>query len=80
MQDIEIAQLPRFGGKELRIRLRQYEGRLLGDLRVFAPGRDGTLRPTKAGVSFAVGKLGTIIAGLEKARDRAKEIAEEHSR
>ena len=78
-QEETITILPRYGGYELRVRLRWYRGRLIIDVRNFYSGTDGEMLPTKAGVAFGVRKLSQIIDALEKARDRVNEIARENS-
>ena len=79
LQEEIIATFPKYGGKELRIRLRPYDGRLIIDLRNFYLGSEGEMLPTKSGISFAIGKLRPIITALEAASDRAEEIANDHT-
>ena len=81
MQENEtIAAYKRRGGQELRVSLRCFEGRLIAVVRNFYVGQDGTMRPTKARVRFAIAKLGPMIEALRKARDRAEAIGVERSR
>ena len=79
LKEETIATFSKYGGKELRIRLRPYGGRLIIDLRNFYLGSEGEMLPTKSGVSFAIGKLRPIITALEAARDRAEEMTRENS-
>ena len=74
-----IAKFKRHGEEELQVSLRWYRGRLIVDLRNFYLGSEGEMLPTKSGISFAIGKLRSIITALEAASDRAEEMARENS-
>ena len=66
--ETEIFTIQKNRKEQLRIRLREYNGHPLLDLRVFEPDSTGRLKASTRGVSVNVRLIGEIIEGLEQAR------------
>lgn len=60
-------------GQSVRVQLRQYEGRVIVDVRKFFTV-DGRLQPTKKGVSLVIARLPELAAALNKAVANAREL------
>ena len=67
-----FATIPRGRGEELRVGLSSLNGRSFLDLRIWYPTEDGTLRPSKKGVTCRLDQL----PDLETALARAIEFAQ----
>jgi hypothetical protein len=61
-------------GQSVRVQLREFEGRALIDLRRHYTGKDGTLQPTKKGLSIAVTRLPELVTAINKALGKAREL------
>ena len=66
MEDVVIATLDK-GKTELRIMIRDHEGRKFVDLRTFVKVADGDPVPTRKGVTLPPELLPQVIAALEEA-------------
>jgi hypothetical protein len=62
------------GCESVRIELREYEGRVFVDVRIYFPDGRGVLRPSKKGVCVAVNKLPQLSQGIIKAVARARAL------
>lgn len=56
------------------VKLQEYEGWPLVDMRVAATGNDGISRPTNKGLALNIAKLPELIKALQKAERRAREM------
>jgi hypothetical protein len=56
----------------LRVALDEYEGRRVVDCRKFYKREDGTLKPTRKGLTLAVERLPALAALITAALDRAR--------
>lgn len=63
-QGERLATFPRNGGEELRVTLSEYQGHPYVSLRVWAPGSDGQLWPTKKGCSVRIRELADLVEAL----------------
>jgi hypothetical protein len=61
-------------GEAIFIQLREYEGRALVDVRKHFTAKDGTMQPTKKGLSIVVARLPELAAALTKAAAKAVEL------
>lgn len=61
-------------GEAVIVQLREYEGRILLDARVYFTNSDGKLKPTAKGLSLAVLRLPELAAAIEKAHRKAQEL------
>ena len=61
-------------GFSVRVELTTYEGQDLVDVRSYATAADGTMQPTRKGISLSIRKLPELLAALVKARDKAAEL------
>lgn len=74
-EPIEVAKFWRNRrGEAVIVQLSEYEGRALIDLRVNFTTPDGTLRPTKKGLSLVVARLPDLLRAVEKAHGKAVEL------
>jgi hypothetical protein len=62
------------GGESVRIEIREYEGRVVADVRIYFPDSKGVLKPSKKGICVAVNKLPELTRGISKALARAREL------
>lgn len=70
-----IATVPKNSVDEVRVRLTEFRGHKLCDVRQFTELDTGKERtPTKKGVAFAVRLLPEIIAALKQAEDEARAV------
>lgn len=67
-----VAIIPKNTLEKIRIELEQYKKQNLVSIRVYYNSGDADWRPTKKGVSIQVKKLDDVIAGLQKAREKAQ--------
>jgi hypothetical protein len=61
-------------GESVRIELREFNGRVVADVRIYFPDGQGVLRPSKKGVCVAVNKLPELARGINLALVRAREL------
>jgi hypothetical protein len=61
-------------GQAVIVQIREYKGRTIVDVRVHYTGRDGTLLPTRKGLSVAVLRLPELSAAVTKALATAREL------
>jgi Transcriptional Coactivator p15 (PC4) len=54
-------------GESIRIQIRSCEGRRVIDLRRFYTDKEGILRPTRNGLTLAIGRLPELAKGISKA-------------
>lgn len=73
MDEVIISAIRKNKRESVVVRLYEYEGYKLGDVRVFYSDGDA-LKPTGKGASFAVRLLPEIIAGLQAAEAKAREL------
>jgi hypothetical protein len=71
--DIQLAVFPRGrrgeeDSEQLKIQVREYEGKKYLDLRIFFRGREGDMLATKKGLTLRVKELDQAIAALQRAR------------
>jgi len=66
--ECEVFTIQKNHKEQLRIRLREYNGHQLLDVRVFEPDSTGRLKPSKRGVSVNVNKIDELIDGFLQAR------------
>ena|SRR6266436_1046759 len=69
---IEVAQWQLNGQEEIRIRLSEYSGRNVIDLRVWWRAANGEYRPGPRGVTFDVRHLSNLRKGFKKACSQAR--------
>jgi hypothetical protein len=62
------------GGESIRVEIREYQGRVVVDVRVHFPDAKGVLRPSKKGVCVAIKRLPELARGITKALARAREL------
>jgi hypothetical protein len=62
------------GGESVRVQLREYQGRVLVDVRVHRTDTDGILKPTTKGVALSIRKLPKLTAAIGKALIKAREL------
>lgn len=62
------------GGESVRIELREFEGRVVADVRIYFADGKGVLRPSKKGVCLTIHKLPELARGITKALTRAREL------
>jgi hypothetical protein len=62
------------GGEAIRVQLKEFEGRVLVDARVWYTANDGTLQPTAKGLSCVVLRLPDLAAAINKAVAKAEEL------
>lgn len=67
-----FATLPRSRGEELRVALSSLSGRSFLDLRIWYPAEDGTMRPSKKGVTCRLDQLPELEAALASASEFAR--------
>lgn len=72
MDDIHITTIPKNASEEIRITLGEFNGHMLFNARVFFEAKDGTWRPSKAGLAFRVDRLATFVGAAEEALERAR--------
>jgi hypothetical protein len=61
-------------GEAIFVQLREFEGRALVDVRKHFTAKDGTMQPTKKGISIMVTRLPELAAALTKAAAKAVEL------
>lgn len=61
-------------GEAVFVQLREFEGRALVDVRKHFTAKDGTMQPTKKGLSIVVARLPELAAALTKAAAKAVEL------
>jgi hypothetical protein len=62
------------GGESVRIEIREYQGCVILDLRIYFPDGKGVLKPSKKGLCFTIRKLPEFARGVSKALTRAREL------
>lgn len=68
-----LAIIPKNKRESLVVRLYEYEGHQLADVRAFYAADGDELKPTGKGTSFNVRLLPDVIRGLQKAEKQARE-------
>jgi Transcriptional Coactivator p15 (PC4) len=71
MKPIIVSRWPGGPGREVQVRIAEYRGRLVIDLRKWWD-HDGTWRPLKGGLCLDIRHLAKLARGLKKARVKAK--------
>jgi hypothetical protein len=61
-------------GEAIFVQLREFEGRALVDVRKHFTAPDGTMQPTRKGLSIVVARLPDLAAALAKALAKAVEL------
>lgn len=71
---IIIAEWDRNGREVVRVALDSYQGRTTINARVWFHDGDGSLKPTKTGITLAVKHLPALAEALANAENRAREL------
>ncbi len=67
-----IATVQKNQREELRFSLDEFKGHHFATIRIYAPGREGAMVPTKAGVTFKPGLIVEVRAALDKVEADAR--------
>ena len=67
-----IATIQKNRDDELRVALKEYEGNSYLDIRIYVPYQDGSLGPSKKGVTLGVSKLCQLVDALQEAERQAR--------
>jgi hypothetical protein len=68
-----VASWPRNGRETIQVALDRYQGRAVIDLRTWFAAEDGSLRPTRTGITLAVHHLPQLAVALRAALTAARE-------
>lgn len=74
--NIPVAAIPKNSRQEIRVGLREFRGAKFVDLRIFAEltGTTDARSPTKEGVAIAFDRVSAVIAALQQAEAKAREL------
>jgi hypothetical protein len=61
-------------GESIRVELREFQGRVLLDVRLHYSAADGTLRPTNKGIAVSIHNLPELTAAIGKALLKARQL------
>ena len=70
---VVVASWPRNGRETIQVALDHYQGCEVVDLRTWVTAEDGSLRPTRTGITLAVRHLPQLAAALAAALTAARE-------
>ncbi len=76
MDDILIATIPK-GDDEIRVTVKEYQGHIFTDVRLFIDYTTGERGPTKRGITVGPSRLPKLIAALQEAQVKIEELAVE---
>jgi hypothetical protein len=71
---VEILQFRRNSREIVKVDLNEFKGRIVVDARTFYLDEHDYARPTKRGLTLAVGHLPQLVNGLVAALNRAREL------
>jgi hypothetical protein len=71
-----IAVVQKNQREELRFTLDEYKGHRFVSLRIYAPGRDGKMVPTRSGVTFRPDLLAEVREALNATDEHMRSMAE----
>jgi hypothetical protein len=74
MADRTIRSIPKNRREAIHVSLKHWQGRDLGDIRVYTPISEatGVMAPSKAGLSFALRLLPDLISALQETERQAR--------
>jgi len=73
-EDRAIAEFTKNSRETVRVRLQEFKGHKLLQLRSWAKTKDGTEIPTKSGIALQVSLIGDLRDALDKAELAAREM------
>jgi hypothetical protein len=73
-EEILIAEIEKNQNEKMRVSLHSYRGHDLVSQRVWFKANDGEWRPSNKGVSMSLKAIDEMIAALQGARERAKNV------